>query len=68
MSERDMEAEANAFAMELLMPEDWLRADIKEMGGVDIEDDKKVRQLARRYKVSDSIMALRIGQLIGRSK
>lgn len=62
----DMEAEANQFAMELLMPADWLRADIKKMGGIDIEDESKVKKLARRYRVSNSIMALRIGQLIER--
>lgn len=63
---RRMEAEANAFAMELLMPEEWLRRDIAEMGGVDVEDDAKVQRLAKRYKVSNSIMAIRIGQLIER--
>lgn len=58
-----MEAEANAFAMELLMPAAWLMEDIRKMGGIDIEDDKKITTLARRYKVSPSVMALRLGQL-----
>lgn len=60
-----VEAEANAFAMELLMPADWVRADIRKLGGIDIEDDAKVEKMARRYKVSTAVMTIRIGQLIG---
>lgn len=66
MSARDeaMQAEANAFAMELLMPEDWLRADIAKLGGVDIEDTTTVATLAKRYKVSVPVMTLRLGELL----
>ena len=60
---RNMEAEANAFAMELLMPADWLRADIESMGGIDIEDDAKLTKLAKKYRVSLQVMAIRIGEL-----
>lgn len=66
MSDREMQEEANAFAMELLMPTDWLRADLAKMGGVDIENGAAVERLAKRYRVSNSIMAIRIGQLIER--
>ena len=58
-----MEVEANAFAMELLMPSEWLRADIERMGGIDIEDDKKLMKLAKKYRVSLQVMAIRIGEL-----
>lgn len=58
------EREANLFAMELLMPRAFLLADIEKMGGVDIEDDAAMRKLANRYKVSVTVMALRVGQLI----
>lgn len=58
-----MEAAANAFAFELLMPEEWLRRDIGP-GGVDIEDEKRVAALAKKYRVSVSVMTLRIGQLM----
>lgn len=61
-----MEAEANAFAMELLMPEEWLRKDIA--GGFDIEDDAKLKKLAKKYGVSMQVMALRIGQLMDRDQ
>jgi Zn-dependent peptidase ImmA (M78 family) len=57
--------EANAFAMALLMPEDWLRRDIEKLGGIDIEDVQKVGKLAKRYRVSVQVMTLRIGQLMG---
>ena len=57
--------EANAFAMELLMPADWVIDDLKRLGGIDIEDEGKIEKLARRYKVSTAVMILRVGQLIG---
>ena len=46
------------------MPRAFLLADIEKMGGVDIEDDAAMRKLANRYKVSVTVMALRVGQLI----
>jgi len=61
--EQIMDAEANAFAMELLMPADWLRADIAKLGGMDIEDDAKLNRLAKKYRVSPQVMAFRIGEL-----
>lgn len=63
--EQAKEAEANAFAMELLMPREWLLADIKKLGGVDIEDERAMARLAKKYGVSLTVMALRIGQLAG---
>ncbi len=61
----NMDKEANQFAMELLMPRDWLLADVEKMRGIDIEgDDKKVMQLAKRYKVSVQAMTIRLGQLL----
>lgn len=65
MPERtDMEAEANAFAMELLMPEHLLIADIRKLGWIDIEDDLKVHKLAKRYQVTDAVMVVRLAQLL----
>ncbi len=49
------EQEANRFAAELLMPTDFLKADLKK-GGSDIP------QLAKRYQVSDQAMSVRLIQ------
>lgn len=57
------EREANYFAMALLMPEDWVRADIKKLGGVDIADGQQIAQLAKKYKVDATLMTVRIAQL-----
>lgn len=55
-----MDQEADDFAMELLMPEHFLREDMK---GVDIADDRSVARLANKYRVPAATMAIRIGQL-----
>lgn len=66
---RDMDEEANAFAMELLMPEKFLRADLANLKGFDIvgavadDLDKNIAKLAKKYKVSTQMMVLRIGAL-----
>ena len=58
------EAEANQFAMCLLMPEDFVRREVKKMGGnFDIEDTKSAKQLADKFKVSLPIMMIRLGQI-----
>ena len=63
---QDADAEATQFAMELMMPEECLRADLAEMS-IDIDDIKSVHKIAMRYKVSDQVMALRIGQITQRA-
>lgn len=60
----DIEHEANIFAMELLMPTDFLLKDLKAMGGVDVSDDGDIAKLAKKYRVSQALMAIRIGQLV----
>ena len=59
----DIEDEANAFAMELLMPTAFLRADLKALGSFDLEDPKPIRKLAEKYKVSEQVMLIRIARL-----
>lgn len=63
LSVADMNAEANAFAMELLMPTAWLLADVHKLGGVDIEDEKAMARLAKKYRVSTLVMASRLTEL-----
>lgn len=53
------EIEANAFAAELLMPQNQLR----HLGKVDVNDDIKLADLAKKFKVSSSAMAIRLENL-----
>lgn len=57
-----MDLEANRFAMELLIPYDLIIEDLAE--GFDLEDEKRVKELAKKYKVSVQCMAFRIGGLV----
>lgn len=53
------EVEANAFAAELLMPQSQMR----RLGKVDLNDDVRLSDLARNFKVSPSAMAIRLENL-----
>lgn len=66
LSGEQMEREANTFAFELLMPEFLVRPELEKMGGIDIEDDVKLAKLAKKFKVSLQVAAIRLGQLSGR--
>jgi len=57
------EQEANYFAMCLLMPEDWLRADLKGKMFFDTESDPAISVLAKRYQVSEQLMIIRLVQI-----
>jgi predicted transcriptional regulator len=54
------EREANQFASSLLMPEDLVR---KESKNLDLADEYDVAYLARRFGVSDQAMSIRLQQL-----
>ena len=58
------EAEANAFAMELLMPEQFVRQEVRKFKSFDLCNSKHVAELAKKFQVPESIMAMRIGQLL----
>lgn len=55
-----MDLEANRFAIELLMPEEWINRDCK---GIDIFDEKAISKVARKYKVPTHMMAARMLEL-----
>ena len=58
-----MDQEANQFAMALLMPAELVKKELERMGGIDIEDDKAVAKIAKRFRVSNTVMAIRLGQI-----
>lgn len=58
----EMEIEANFFAAELLMPEQFLVRSLKGQS-FDIDDESAVSTLAKEYKVSTAAMRFRLGNL-----
>jgi len=57
-----IEVEANAFAAALLMPEDYLRNDLRDKR-FDMYDETAVRRLAQRYQVSVQALTIRLMEL-----
>ena len=57
------EMEANLFAAELLMPQRFLKEDLKDFGKLDLLDDQKMESLAAKYGVSNQAMAVRLNYL-----
>lgn len=54
------QVEANAFAMELLMPFDWI---VRDAADLCLTDDDGIAKLAKRYRVPVSVMAVRLGEV-----
>jgi Zn-dependent peptidase ImmA (M78 family) len=54
------EIEANRFAAEILMPEEFLRADLAGLGPLDAEHNDTIAALAERYRVSKQAMTIRL--------
>jgi len=52
----ELEIEANQFAAELLMPEDFIR---KDADGLEL-DDSDIEEMARKYQVSVQAMTIRL--------
>ena len=59
--EEEQEVEANIFAMELLMPEEMVRREIK--GPLDVETEPEIKRLAKLFQVSQQVMTIRLTQL-----
>lgn len=59
----EMDAEANYFAMCLLMPEDLLRREVQKLQPLDFSDDRKIKKLADKFKVPQACMLIRLGQI-----
>lgn len=54
------EIEANAFAAELLMPVEMLRRYIQGRGGIDLNNDREVANMARTFGVSGQALLIRL--------
>lgn len=57
------EIQANAFAAELLMPEDIVRKEIQNMKGIDLHDSEAVSRLADKFGVSQAAITVRLAKL-----
>ena len=56
-----MDKEANAFAMELLMPEAFIERDVARLEDQEVES--AIDELAKLYQVPRTIMVIRLTQL-----
>ena len=59
----DAEKEANLFAAELLMPEEFLRRDLATRSTLDLYDEEFLPELARKYGVSVQALTFRLQYL-----
>jgi Zn-dependent peptidase ImmA (M78 family) len=59
----EAEREANFFAASLLMPKEFLEADLAAEDDVDLLDDDFLRNLARKYGVSTQALVNRLKNL-----
>lgn len=62
------EIEANTFAAELLMPSSQIRKDLAHLGSIDLmnpdaNNSQKIKTLAKKYRVSDKAMRIRLTAL-----
>jgi len=57
------EKEANLFAAELLMPKSFIERDLEEIGAVDLNDERTIKTLAEKYRVSSHALAFRLAYL-----
>lgn len=62
---RALDAEANYFAMCLLMPRELLIEHFQELcpDGLDFENDERLARLAKRFGVSEQLLLRRLHQL-----
>ncbi len=54
-----LEIEANAFASQLLMPEQFVQSAVGD-AGLDLDDDQAIEGIAKRFKVSTSVVRNRL--------
>jgi len=57
------EVQANFFAAELLMPSEFIARDMSDYKGRDLVEDTVVEKLAKKYKVSEQALVIRLTNL-----
>ncbi len=57
------EQEANFFAAELLMPQQFIQSDLENAGKIDLENGEFLEGLAQRYEVSNQALLIRLANL-----
>jgi Zn-dependent peptidase ImmA (M78 family) len=57
------EVEANFFAAELLMPETMLHDAVRRRGGIDPDDERQIKELAKLFGVSTHALLIRLSTL-----
>lgn len=62
VNDKNLEEEANYFAMCLLMPEHLVKREVEKIK-LDLTSDGPLKQLAKTFDVSITAMALRLAQL-----
>jgi len=62
INDKNLEAEANYFAMCLLMPEHLVKQEVEKIK-LDLTSDEALKKLAKIFDVSQTAMALRLAQL-----
>lgn len=62
MTNRELEREANLFALFLLMPQDLLIQEI-ENTKLDWTDDKSIKQICKKFDVSLTALTVRLNYL-----
>ena len=65
---REEEQEANEFAMELLMPRDWILEAFEGYDGSDIFDSERIKKIAKKFGVTTELLVYRMGQLRDRQR
>jgi Zn-dependent peptidase ImmA (M78 family) len=58
-ADKVLDYEATVFAIELLMPFDWIAKDL-EGCAIDVEGSPKIKELAKKYQVSEQLMTIRV--------
>lgn len=61
--EKRQELEANEFAKCLLMPKQFIDSDLFGQDAFDLDNDKRIHQMAKRYGVSTQLMMIRLKEL-----